>query len=181
MPEDRPARASLSTSDPFPECEHWALRPHSPQGLFYTIRLADGTWPQPFEDVIAAVLAQNPGSIDPGWVDSVPCAAVFGELYVMVGALPAPRRILYTIRHVDGTWGPFGDVVGSPSPVIVGPSRHLLGHVRAGTHRLAPEPGVRRRINACAPNAILTRSVWAASYHSRSETCRAPIVEPEQR
>jgi hypothetical protein len=76
--------------------------------LYHTVRLADGTWPHPFEDVITAVLVQNPGSIDPGLVSSVKCAAVFGELHLMVGG---SSQILYTVRHADGTWKPFVNVI----------------------------------------------------------------------
>jgi hypothetical protein len=86
--------------------------------LYHTIRLADGTWAQPFEEVKPVVLAQNPGSFDPGLFYSVACAAVFGELHLMIMAsLPStpgsgpPYYLLHTIRHADGTWGPFVDVV----------------------------------------------------------------------
>lgn len=76
--------------------------------LEHALRPSGGTF-TPFGDVRGAVLAQNPGSFDPGLFHLVSCAGLAGELHVCA---ISSGRLFHTIRRVNGTWFPFGDVVG---------------------------------------------------------------------
>lgn len=80
--------------------------------LWHTIRRAAGTWFQ-FGDVKRVVLAQNPGSPDPGIISGdVSCAKVGLELHVCVSN--GNGQLWHTIRRADaiGSWFPFDDVGG---------------------------------------------------------------------
>ena len=85
---------------------------------------SSSTW-TPFGDVRSVVLAENPGSFDPGLFHYVSCAGIDGELHIC--ALSS-GRLVRTIRRTDGTFFPFRDVVtqvleenpGSPSPSGLG-------------------------------------------------------------
>jgi hypothetical protein len=82
------------------------------------------TW-TPFGDVRSVVLAENPGSFDPGLFHLVSCAGIDGELHICA---ISSGRLFHTIRRANGTFSPFGDVVtavvggnpGSPSPSGLG-------------------------------------------------------------
>lgn len=82
------------------------------------------TW-SPFGDVRGVVLAQNPGSLDPGLFHLVSCSGIDGQLHVCA---ISSGRLIHTIRRADGSWTAFGDVVAevvrenpaSPSPSGLG-------------------------------------------------------------
>jgi hypothetical protein len=74
-----------------------------PQGrILHTIRLANGSWPYPFQQLPLPNI---------GKLDSVACATnSAGDLRVLAG-LEEPGKIWHTIRRADGSWPyPFGDV-----------------------------------------------------------------------
>jgi hypothetical protein len=73
--------------------------------LWHTIRRANGSWTQ-FDDVEAR--AGERGQIFP----DVTSARVGGELHVCAITYP-DYKIWHTIRRVDGSWQPFGDVEGA--------------------------------------------------------------------
>lgn len=77
------------------------------RNLWHTIRRIDGTW-LPFGDVRSVVLGENPGSLDPGGFDDVDCAGVVNDLHV---CLRTGNDVVHTIRRIDGSWFPFGDVL----------------------------------------------------------------------
>jgi hypothetical protein len=73
----------------------------------------------------SVVLAENPGSFDPGSFDLVSCAGFAGELHACV---ISSGRLFHTVRRANGTWSPFDNVVdvvleqnpGSPRPMPLG-------------------------------------------------------------
>ena len=74
-----------------------------PQGrIRHTIRLANGSWPYPFQ------LLPLPNI---GQLRSVACATnSAGDLHILA-ELEEPAKIWHTIRRADGSWPyPFGDV-----------------------------------------------------------------------
>jgi hypothetical protein len=92
--------------------------------LEHALRPSGGSF-TPFGDVRGVVLAENPGSMDPGLFHLVSCAGFAGELHVCA---ISSGRLFHTVRRTNGTWFPFGDVVGvvvaenpgSPQPVGLG-------------------------------------------------------------
>jgi hypothetical protein len=76
--------------------------------LFHTIRRADGTW-SAFGDVVAEITREHPGAPAPAAIGSVGCAVVGGELHLT--AIDAAGVLWHTIRHGDGSWSEFGDVL----------------------------------------------------------------------
>ena len=70
-------------------------------GLWHTIRLADGTWPHPWGDVQQAIRDQNYPDVGP--TKFVACAAApNGDLHLF--ALDRNDGLWHTIRIADGTW-----------------------------------------------------------------------------
>src|SRR6266487_705669 len=88
-------------------------------GLWHTIRLADGTWPYPFGDVQAQtrLVGPNPGI---GPTPRVACATnQQSDLHVL--AIDQNNGLWHTIRLADGTWPyAFGDVQSQTR--LVGPN-----------------------------------------------------------
>src|SRR5688500_5661432 len=80
------------------------------RNLWHTIRRIDGTW-LPFGDVRDVVLGENPGSLNPGTFDEVDCAGVGNDLHVCLRA--GNQQVVHTIRRINGTWFPFGDVLSA--------------------------------------------------------------------
>jgi hypothetical protein len=81
-----------------------------PQGrIRHTIRLANGSWPYPFQ------LLPLPNI---GQLRSVACATnSAGDLHILA-ELEEPAKIWHTIRRADGSWPyPFGDVEGVTSNI----------------------------------------------------------------
>jgi hypothetical protein len=72
--------------------------------IWHAIRHADGTW-TPFSNVNAVV--GNPG----GGFNQVALAGVNGEL--QLAAIDPNQKTWHAIRHADGTWTPFGDLMGA--------------------------------------------------------------------
>ena len=92
--------------------------------LEHALRPSGGPF-TPFRDVRSDVLAQNPGSLDPGLFHLVSCAGLDGALHICT---ISSGRLFHTIRRANGTFFPFGDVVGvvvaqnpgSPRPMNLG-------------------------------------------------------------
>jgi uncharacterized protein YkwD len=106
--------------------------------LWHTARLSNGDW-LPFGDVAAQA------SSDPGAFVSVALANINNELHVL--GVTSDGKLWHTIRHVDGTWLPFGDVKGQagdpgafrrvaatvrPDPQSGAPSLYVLGVTAGG-------------------------------------------------
>ncbi|MEV4557101.1 hypothetical protein AB0K51_08895 [Kitasatospora sp. NPDC049285] len=78
--------------------------------LMHTVERSDGSW-QPWG------VASSPSGLGSGQFFSVAAADVNGELQV-VGTMWT-GEVLHTLRHADGSWQPWGNVMGAtgtPSP-----------------------------------------------------------------
>jgi hypothetical protein len=87
------------------------------RNLWHTIRLINGNW-VPFGPVRDVVLAENPGSLNPGAFDKVDCAGVVNDLHL---CLQSGNEVAHTIRRINGSWFPFGNLLSAaraPSGVI---------------------------------------------------------------
>jgi len=92
------------------------------RALEHALRPSGGGPFTPFRDMRSVVLAENPGSFDPGSFDLVSCAGFAGELHACV---ISSGRLFHTVRRANGTWSPFDNVVdvvleqnpGSPRPM----------------------------------------------------------------
>jgi hypothetical protein len=77
-------------------------------GMWHTIRAADGTW-QPIGNV--KVQAGNPGYV---WDVAAAGDNVTGNLHALAGTQGG--GLWHTIRAANGTWQPFGNVLGQTGP-----------------------------------------------------------------